>query len=147
MANLLSPRSPNYINLKLAGPQISSNLIQSASKAIPITFLLPLAFKLIQNLTYLLHLFHVANLFSRRFHPSIQISSNRPPWRPWQLIQFRLIFPRRFLHPKAISSLADHAVLALSVGPKIRDSPCRTGYIGPVYQGSYYYLELTSCQV
>jgi len=24
---------------------------------------------------------------------------------------------------------------------------CRTGYIGPVYQGSYYYLELTSCQV
>ena len=34
-----------------------------------------------------------------------------------------------------------------SVGPKIRDSPCRTGYIGPVYQGSYYYLELTSCQV
>ena len=36
--------------------------------------------------------------------PSIQISSNRPSWRPWQLIQFRLIFPRRFLHPKAISS-------------------------------------------
>ena len=72
-----SPRSPRGLatctrNLLSFSGDFSQNSLVHKSRRIssnrhPKQFL---AFKLIQNSTYLLHLFHVANLFSRRFHPS-----------------------------------------------------------------------------
>ena len=116
----IQSNSNNLLNPKfdLSAPSLPrGKSLHSPIPSNPIPTYLNLASALKRNL----HLFHVAYLFSCRSNlmwprlgiKSIQISSNRP---------------RRFLHPKAISSSRRPCSPwpgSLSVGPKILQSvPC-----------------------
>ena len=92
--------------------QISSNLIQSASKAI-----------LGSNSAIPLKLGNFSStwqIFSRRFQlKSIQISSNRPSWRPWQSINQISTYLSSAISPSKSNLftllLAVHAVLGVGL--------------------------------